>query len=113
MLRKHTVNWSKCFAHEFRWHKDLKKWHENVGDEQGSGRPVHQDRRQAIRMLADELNLKHETVRKILTDHLSKKKMCKDGTKDPFGRAKNERMSTDKDCLEQLEANSSRSCIYW
>ncbi|VVC30289.1 Winged helix-turn-helix DNA-binding domain [Cinara cedri] len=78
-------------AQMFRWHKNFKNDRESVGDEPRSGRPVeartdnnvqrvrtlvHQDRRLTVRMLADELNLKRETVRKILTDDLSMKKLC-------------------------------------
>ncbi|VVC36258.1 Winged helix-turn-helix DNA-binding domain [Cinara cedri] len=78
-------------AQVFRWHKIFKNGRESVGDEPRSRRPVevrtdnnvqrvrtlvHQDRRLTVRMLADELNLKRETVRKILTDDLSMKKLC-------------------------------------
>ncbi|KAL4085128.1 hypothetical protein QTP88_027420 [Uroleucon formosanum] len=49
---------------------------------------VRQDRSLTVRMLADELNLKRETVRKILTDDLFMKKLRKYGTEEPFGGAK-------------------------
>ncbi|VVC46389.1 Hypothetical protein CINCED_3A003520 [Cinara cedri] len=78
-------------AQVFQWHKNFINGRESVGDEPRSGRPVeartdnnvqrvrtlvHQDRRLTVRMLADELNLKREFVRKILTDDLSMKKLC-------------------------------------
>ncbi|VVC30621.1 Transposase, type 1,Winged helix-turn-helix DNA-binding domain [Cinara cedri] len=67
---------------------------------------VHQDRRLTIRLLADELNLKRETVRKILTDDLSMKKLCaKMVPKNLSVEQKHERMSISQDCLEQVEAD--------
>ncbi|VVC30360.1 Pheromone/general odorant binding protein,Transposase, type 1 [Cinara cedri] len=57
-------------------------------------------------MLADELNLKRETVRKILTDDLSMKKLCaKMVPKNLSVEQKHERMSISQDCLEQVEAD--------
>jgi hypothetical protein len=78
-------------ARVFRWHKKFNNGRENVGVEPRSGRPieprtdnnvqrmrtlVRQDRRLTVRMLADELNLKRETFRKIFTNDLSMKKLC-------------------------------------
>lgn len=57
-----------------------------------------------VRMLTDEVSLKRETVRKILTDDLSMKKLCaKMVTKNLSAEQKHERMSISQDCLEQVE----------
>ncbi|KAL4126973.1 hypothetical protein QTP88_011171 [Uroleucon formosanum] len=107
-------------AQAFRWHNNFKNGRESVGDEPRSGRPVEartdnvqrvrtlvrQDRRLTVRMLADELNLKRETVRKILTDDLSMKKLCtKMVPKNLLAEQKHVEMSISQDCLEQVEAD--------
>ncbi|KAL4136456.1 hypothetical protein QTP88_008004 [Uroleucon formosanum] len=57
-------------------------------------------------MLADELNLKRETVRKILTDDLSMKKLCANMVpKNLLAEQKHVQMSISQDCLEQVEAD--------
>ncbi|KAL4136373.1 hypothetical protein QTP88_007921 [Uroleucon formosanum] len=67
---------------------------------------VRQDRRLTVRMLADELNLKRETVRKILTDDLSMKKLCANMVpKNLLAEQKHVQMSISQDCLEQVEAD--------
>ncbi|KAL4103331.1 hypothetical protein QTP88_018708 [Uroleucon formosanum] len=59
-------------------------------------------------MLADELNLKRETVRKILTDDLSMKKLCATMVpKNLLAEQKHVQMSISQDCLEQVEADST------
>jgi hypothetical protein len=67
-------------ASVFEWHKGFKKGREDVKDDERTGRPkthrtdenvekvrklVRSDRRLSVRMLAEELNLVRETVRKI------------------------------------------------
>ncbi|KAL4156088.1 hypothetical protein QTP88_000123 [Uroleucon formosanum] len=57
-------------------------------------------------MLADELNLKRETVKKILTDDLSMKKLCANMVpKNLLAEQKHVQMSISQDCLEQVEAD--------
>ncbi|KAL4136407.1 hypothetical protein QTP88_007955 [Uroleucon formosanum] len=57
-------------------------------------------------MLADELNLKRETVRKILTDDLSMKKLCANMVpKNLLAEQKHVQMFISQDCLEQVEAD--------
>ncbi|KAL4085118.1 hypothetical protein QTP88_027410 [Uroleucon formosanum] len=57
-------------------------------------------------MLADELNLKRETVRKILTDDLSMKKLCANMVpKNLLAEQKHVQMSISQDCQEQVEAD--------
>lgn len=108
-------------AQVFRWHKDFKNGRESVKDELRSGRPVeirtdnnvqrvcarvHQDRRLTVRMLAEELNLNRETVRKILTEDLSMKKLCaKMVPKNLSVEQKHERMAIAQDCLDQVESD--------
>ena len=74
----------------FSWHKRFKEGREDVDDDDRPGRPVtHRteetvdtvrnlitsDRRLTVRMIADELNLSRETVRKILTEDLWMRKL--------------------------------------
>ncbi|KAL4103355.1 hypothetical protein QTP88_018732 [Uroleucon formosanum] len=59
-------------------------------------------------MLADELNLKRETVRKILTDDLSMKKLCANMVpKNLLAEQKHVQMSISQDCLEQVPAGQT------
>ncbi|KAL4136294.1 hypothetical protein QTP88_007842 [Uroleucon formosanum] len=86
-------------AQVFRWHNNFKNGRESVGDEP-------RNRRLTVRMLADELNLKRETVRKILTDDLSMKKLCANIVpKNLLTEQKHVQMSISQDCLEQVEAD--------
>lgn len=74
----------------YEWHKRFKEGREDVHDDDRSGRPVthrtdetvdsvcalvKSDRRLSIRMMADELHLSRETVRKILTEDLLMRKI--------------------------------------
>jgi mRNA-degrading endonuclease RelE of RelBE toxin-antitoxin system len=69
----------------FEWHKRFKEGWEDVKDDERTGRPkthrtdknvekvrklVRSDRQLSVRMMAEELNLDRETVRKILTEDL-------------------------------------------
>jgi len=102
----------------FWWHADFKKSRESVKDEARSGRPiqvqtdanahlvralVRQDRRLTIRMLAVELNINRETVRKILTEDFAMKKLCAKMV--PISKQKAHRMNIAQDCLEQVESD--------
>ncbi len=67
---------------------------------------VRQDRRLAVRMLPEELNLNRETVGQILTEDLSMKKLCaKTVPKNLLVEQKHERMATAQDCLKQVESD--------
>lgn len=106
-------------AQVFQWHKKFKNGREGVEDEPRSGRAVEvrtdnnvqrvralvrQDRRLTIRMLSGELNINRETVRKILIEDLSMKKLCaKMVPKNLSEEQKHVRMTVAQDCLEQLE----------
>jgi len=78
-------------AQAFRWQKMFSEGRILVEDEQRSGRPsatrtgdntarvrelVRHDRRLTVRMIADEVNMKRETVRLILTKELGMRKIC-------------------------------------
>ncbi len=108
-------------AQVFQWHRDLKNGCESVDDESRSGRPieiwtdnnvqrvrafVHQDRLLTVRMLAEELNLNRQTVRQILTEDLSMKKLyAKMAPINLSAEKKHEWMATAQDCLEQVESD--------
>lgn len=78
-------------ARVFEWHKRFKSGREEVEDDPRSGRPstsktdeniarvkqlVRSDRRLTVRMMADDLGLKRESVRTILLDELGMRKVC-------------------------------------
>jgi len=104
-----------------RWHTNFKKGRESVKDEARSGRPVQvrtdenahrvrdllrEDRRLTIRMLAVELNINRETVRRILTEDCGMKKLCaKMVPKNLSDEQKAHRMNIAQDCLEQVESD--------
>jgi hypothetical protein len=74
----------------FEWHKRFKEGREDVKDDERTGHPkthrtyenveimrklVYSDRRLSVRMMAEELNLDRETVRKIFTEDLGMRKV--------------------------------------
>jgi hypothetical protein len=76
---------------EFEKFKPFKIWREDFKDDLKSGRPstpgnaatisnvgemVTRDRRWALRMMTDELNINKETIRQILPEDLRKRKTC-------------------------------------
>jgi hypothetical protein len=75
----------------FKWFKRIEDGREDLQDDPRSGRPstsrnadtianareiMTRDRRGALRMMADELNISKETTRQILHEDLQKRKMC-------------------------------------
>jgi hypothetical protein len=69
------------------WHKGFKEGPEDLKDDERTGRPkthrtdenvekvwklIRSDRRLSVRMMAEELNLGRETVRKILSEDIWK-----------------------------------------
>lgn len=75
----------------FEWYARFRDGRESTEDDQRCGRPttkrtenevakvralVAADRRMTVRMLADELNMGKDTVHKILTEDLGKRKIC-------------------------------------
>jgi len=78
-------------AQAFRWHKIFSEGRTIVEDEQRSGRQsttrtsdnttrvrefVRSDRRLTAKMIADEVNMNREAVRRILTEELGMRKIC-------------------------------------
>jgi len=82
-------------AQAFRWHKVFSEGRNIIEDEQRSGRPsatqtsdntawvrelVRSNRRLTVKMIADEVNVTREAVRRILTEELwMRKNLCQDG----------------------------------
>ena len=78
-------------ARVYEWHKRFRDGRESVDDDQKTGRPstartdenvsrvrdlVHADRRLTIRMITAELGRAKESVRNILVEDLSMRKVC-------------------------------------
>ena len=74
-----------------RWYARFRDGRENVKDDARSGRPstartdenvesvrhlLTEDRRTTLQMIADRLNIGKETVRRIVTEDLGKRKIC-------------------------------------
>jgi transposase len=75
----------------FRWYGRFRDGREDIEDDSRSGRPtechsdnnvekisqlLHQNRHLSLRMLADEVNIGKDTVRKIVVEDLRKRKIC-------------------------------------
>jgi len=74
----------------YRWVKGFSEGRESVTDEERSGRPatsrteniakirqiVRENRRLAVRSIAEQVNIDRESVRKILTEDLDMRKVC-------------------------------------
>jgi len=75
----------------YKWVKRFSEGKEGVTDEERSGLPatsrtgqniakvrqiVHENRRLAVRSIAEQVNVDRETVRKILTEDLDMRKVC-------------------------------------
>src|SRR5215475_1459625 len=75
----------------YRWYARLEDGREDVKDDARSGRPLTartdenvesvchlltEDRRTTLQMIADRLNIGKETVRRIVTEGLGKRKIC-------------------------------------
>lgn len=108
-------------ARVFEWHKRFASGRTDLEDDPRSGRPttsrneeniqkvkklVRSDRRLTVRMLAEELGLRRESVRLILTEDLGMKKICaKMVPKLLSDDQKARRVDLSRDVLEQLEGN--------
>jgi predicted HTH transcriptional regulator len=86
MKKRAVYKWVKCFS----------EGRKSVTDEERSERPatsrteennakihqiVHENRRLTVRSTAEQVNIDRETVRKILTEDLDMRKVCKNGPK--------------------------------
>lgn len=107
-------------ARVFDWHKRFKEGQEEVEDDARSGRPstsmtanniervrqvLRRDNRLTIRMIADELSIGKDSVWKIITEELGKRKVCaKMVPKLLSEEQKQQRVQVCRDILEQLEA---------
>ena len=75
----------------YRWYARFRDGREDVKDDARSGRPstartdenvesvrrlLTEDRRTTLKMIADRLNIGKETVRRIVTEDLGKRKIC-------------------------------------
>jgi len=75
----------------YKWVKRFSEGRESVTDEERSGRPatskteeniakvrqiVRENRRLSVRVVAEQVNIDRETVRKVLTDDLAMSKVC-------------------------------------
>jgi len=105
----------------FRWHKMFCEGRTLVEDEQRSGRPsttrtrdntaqvrelFRSDRRLTVNMIADEVNLNREAVRRILTEELGMRKVCaKMVPRYLTEQQRDARVSVCAELLEQVEAD--------
>jgi len=108
-------------AQAFRWHKIFSEGRTIVEDEQRSGRPsttrtsdntarvrelVRSDRRLTVSMIADEVNVNREAVRRILTEELGMRKICaKMVSRNLTEQQRDARVSVCAELLEQVEAD--------
>jgi len=108
-------------AQAFRWHKKFSEGRTFVEDEQASGRPsttrtsdntarvrelVRSDRRLAVNMIADEVNLNREAVHQLLTEELGMRKVCaKMVPRNLTEQQRDARVSVCVKLLEQVEAD--------
>jgi len=105
----------------FRWHKMFSEGRNIVEDEQRSGRPsttltsdntarvrelVRSDRRLTVSVIADEVHVNREAVRRILTEELGKRKICaKILPRNLTEQQRDARVSFCAELLEQVEAD--------
>ena len=103
----------------FEWHRRFKEGREEVEDDNRSGRPstgrteenvelvkqkVWSDCRLTVRMIADELGMNSERVRKIITKDLEMRKICVKMVPRLLNGGQEERhVQMCQDILEQLE----------
>ena len=80
-----------CRANVYRWYARFRDGREDVNDDARSGRPstartpenvesvrhlLTEDHRTTLQMTTDRLNIGKETVRRIVTEDLGKRKIC-------------------------------------
>jgi len=87
----------------YRWVKRFSEGRESVTDEERTGLPatsrteeniakarqiVRENRHLTVRSIAEHVNIDRETIRKILTEDLDMRKVCKNGPKGVHRRTK-------------------------
>jgi len=91
LINKAYGSAAMCCANVYRWYARFRDGREDVNDNARSGRPLTartpenvesvrhlltEDRHTTLQMIADRLNIGKETVHRIVTEDLGKRKIC-------------------------------------